>query len=118
MIHFPVLRWGRPYKSLEVEKVVHFATGEPIAEVSQANPGLVARDMRRAERARQVLREIPSRELLARVQKAGSLFSSAELPLGEGTQTPEQFVQQQSATTGLPRAHVSHEHGQAQVRPG
>ena len=102
MIHFPVLRWGEPYKSLEVEKVVHFATGEPVAEVSQANPGLVARDMRQAERARRVLREIPSEELLARIRKAGSLFSSAELPLGEGTQTPEAFVRQQSATTGLP----------------
>ncbi len=102
VIHFPVLRWGEPYKSLEVEKVVHFATGEPVAEVSQANPGLVARDMRQAERARRVLREIPSEELLARIQKAGSLFSSAELPLGEGTQTPEEFVRQQSATTGLP----------------
>ncbi|MXZ34883.1 MAG: aldehyde dehydrogenase, partial [Acidobacteria bacterium] len=56
MIHFPVLRWGEPYKSLEVEKVVHFATGEPVAEVSQANPGLVASDMRHPERARLVVR--------------------------------------------------------------
>lgn len=36
------------------------------------------------------------------IQRAGNLFSSAELPLGEGTQTPEEFVRQQSATTGLP----------------
>ena len=40
MIHFPVLRWGEPYQSLETEKVVHFATGEELAEVSQANGGL------------------------------------------------------------------------------
>ena len=32
MIHFPVLRWGEPYRSLEVDKVVHFDTGEPVAE--------------------------------------------------------------------------------------
>lgn len=102
MIHFPVLRWGEPYKSLSVEKIVHFATGEPIAEVGQANSGLIERDMRYSERARQTLREIPSEELLTMIQRAGDLFSSAELPLGEGTQTAEEFVRQQSATTGLP----------------
>ena len=102
MIHFPILRWGSPYKSLELTRVVHFDTGEPVAEVSQANPGLVARDMRKAERAREVLRNIPIPELVSMVKKAAQLFASAELPLGDGTQTPEEFVRQQSATTGLP----------------
>ena len=102
MIHFPVLRWGSPYKSLELDKVVHFDTGEPVAEVSQTNPGLVSRDMRKASRAREVLREVPAAELLAMVKKAAKLFATAELPLGDGSQTPEEFVRQQSATTGLP----------------
>ena len=102
MIHFPVLRWGRPYKSLEVATVVHFVTGEPVAEVSQANPGLIARDMRKGARAREVLRGVPTAELLGMVKKAAELFSSAELPLGEGSQTVDEFVRQQSATTGLP----------------
>ncbi|MCH7747158.1 MAG: aldehyde dehydrogenase [Acidobacteria bacterium] len=103
MIHFPILRWGRPYTSLEVTKVEHFATGEPVAEVSQANPGIVARDLRKgADRARNVLREIPCVELLAMIKKSAELFSSAELPLGDATQTPAEFVRQQSATTGLP----------------
>ncbi len=103
MIHFPILRWGQPYTSLEVTKVEHFATGEPVAEVSQANPGIVARDLRKgADRARNVLREIPCAALLAMVKKAAEFFSSAELPLGDGTQTPDDFVRQQSATTGLP----------------
>ena len=101
MIHFPILRWGSPYRSLELDQVVHFDTGEPVAEVSQANPGLVARDMRKAARARDVLREVPIPDLVAMVKKAAELFSSAELPLGEGTQTPADFVRQQSATTGL-----------------
>ena len=102
MIHFPVLRWGQPYQSLETERVVHFDTGEPVAEVSQANPGIVARDMRKAARAREVLRDIPVADLLGMVKKGAELFSSAELPLGDGSQTPEEFVRQQSATTGLP----------------
>ncbi|MXY24991.1 MAG: aldehyde dehydrogenase [Acidobacteria bacterium] len=102
MIHFPALRWGEPYRSLEVDKVVHFDTGEPVAEVSQANPGIVARDLRKAERARAALRDVPPDELVAMVKKGAELFSSAELPLGDGTQTPDDFVRQQSATTGLP----------------
>ncbi|MFQ5742453.1 MAG: aldehyde dehydrogenase family protein [Acidobacteriota bacterium] len=102
MTHFPILRWGQPYKSLEVERVVHFASGEPLAEVSQANRGLIERDMQHAQRARDLLRQIPASELVEKVRKASELFMSAELPLGEGSQTPEEFVVQQSATTGLP----------------
>ena len=102
VIHFPLLRWGSPYKSLEVDTVSHFSTGEPVAEVSQTNPGCVARDIRKAARARDVLRELSTSELLGMVKKAAGLFSSADLPLGDSSQTPEEFVRQQSATTGLP----------------
>ncbi len=102
MIHIPVLRWGEPYKSLDVDKVVHFASGEPLAEVGRANAGLVERDMRHAGRAREVLRDIPIADLLKMVKKAADLYTQAELPLGDGTQTPDQFVRMQSATTGLP----------------
>lgn len=102
MIHFPVLRWGEPYKSFDVDQVVHFATGEPLAEVSQANGGLVARDMKKAATARDILRQIPCTQLIEMVKKAADLFTKAELPSGDGTQTPEQFVKCQSATTGLP----------------
>jgi acyl-CoA reductase-like NAD-dependent aldehyde dehydrogenase len=87
---------------MEVDKVVHFNTGEVLAEVSRANAGLVERDMRHARRAREVLRDIPIRDLLQMVKKAADLYTEAELPLGDGTQTPDQFVRMQSATTGLP----------------
>src|SRR5947208_5396103 len=102
MLHIPVSRWGEPYKSLDLDKVVHFASGEVLAEVSRANGGLVERDMRHARRAREVLRDIPIPELLRMVKKAGELYARAELPLGDGTQTPDQFARMQSATTGLP----------------
>src|ERR1700736_2581533 len=102
MLHIPVSRWGEPYKSLDLDKVVHFDSGEVLAEVSRANGGLVERDMRFAKRARDVLREIPIKDLLNMVKKAADLYTKAELPLGNGTQTPEQFVRMQSATTGLP----------------
>lgn len=102
MLHIPVLRWGEPYRSLDVDKIIHFDTGEVLAEVSRANAGLVERDMRHAQRARDVLREIPIAELLKMVKKAADLYTEAELPLGDGAQTPDQFVRMQSATTGLP----------------
>jgi acyl-CoA reductase-like NAD-dependent aldehyde dehydrogenase len=102
MIHIPILRWGEQYKSLESDKVVHFDTGEVLAEVSRANASLVARDMRHAQRARDVLREIPIKEILQRVKKAADLYTDATLPLGDGTQSPDDFVRMQSATTGLP----------------
>src|SRR5947209_12110024 len=102
MIHIPVLRWGEPYKSLEADKVVHFNTGEVLAEVGRANAALVERDMRFAQRARDALRQIPIGDLLQMMKKAGELYAKAELPLGDGTQTPDQFARMQSATTGLP----------------
>ena len=102
MLHLPVLRWGAPYDSLEKDEVVHFSTGEPIATVSRANGGLIQRDMRKAQRARDVLREIPIEDLIARAGKAGELYMNATLPMGDGTQSPDEFARAQSASTGLP----------------
>lgn len=102
MLQIPISRWGEPYDSLDKDKVVHFATGEVLAEVSRANGGLVERDMRFANRARKVLQEIPIKKLLELVKKAGELYATATLPLGDGTQSPAEFARMQSATTGLP----------------
>jgi acyl-CoA reductase-like NAD-dependent aldehyde dehydrogenase len=102
MIKLPVIRWGQPYESLEVSEVTHFATGEPIAKVCQANGGIIKRDMRQAHTARAALRRIPSGELVAMLAKAADLYEKGTLPMGDGTQSPEDFVHQQSASTGLP----------------
>ncbi|MBI3875596.1 MAG: aldehyde dehydrogenase, partial [Verrucomicrobia bacterium] len=61
MVKIPVLRWGQPYESLETDPVIHFNTGETLAQVSRANPGLLAKDMKKSARARGVLRDIPIR---------------------------------------------------------
>ena len=102
MLNLPVLRWGQPYTSIDVDDVVHFATGEPIARVSRANGGLIQRDMRKAQRARDVLRAIPIDELIRIAGRAGELYMGDTLPMGDGSQTPEEFVRAQSASTGLP----------------
>lgn len=102
MLNIPALRWGKPYESLETDTVTHFITGEPIAKVSQANAGLLERDMRFAQRARDVLREIPCDELIERTKKAAELYLNGTLPVGDGQQSPEDFARCQSASTGLP----------------
>jgi len=102
MLKLPVIRWGKPYESLEVAEVNHFATGEPIAKVCQANGGIIRRDIREAQKARDALRRIPSRELIATLGKAADLYEKGTLPLGDGRQSPDDFVHQQSASTGLP----------------
>jgi len=102
VLNIPVIRWGKPYDSLDKEKLVHFMTGEPIATVSQANRGLVERDMRTAHKARQILRSIPFDDLIGRIKKAADLYETATLPVGDGQQSPDDFARHQSSTTGLP----------------
>ena len=102
MVQLPVLRWGQPYTSMDIDQVLHFRTGEPIARVSRANGGLIQRDIKKAQRAREALRAIPVDELISRVGKAGELYMNAELPMGDGTQSPDEFARAQSGTTGIP----------------
>jgi acyl-CoA reductase-like NAD-dependent aldehyde dehydrogenase len=102
MINLPVLRWGQAYTSMDIDEVVHFADGQPIAKVSRANGGMIQRDMRKAARAREVLREMSIDELVRRIGAAGDLYMTATLAMGDGSQTPDEFVRAQSATTGLP----------------
>jgi acyl-CoA reductase-like NAD-dependent aldehyde dehydrogenase len=102
MLNLPVLRWGKPYESLDIDEVTHFATGEPIAKVGRANGGLIARDMRKAQRAREALTAIPMDELIAMVGRAGELYMDGTVEMGDGSQTPEEFARAQSASTGIP----------------
>src|SRR5437016_2520724 len=102
ILNIPILRWGRPYTSPDTEDVVHFITGETLARVSQANTGLLGRDMRLAERARKVLTDIPVANLIAMMKKAADFYRDGTLPMGDGSQSPDDFARQQSASTGLP----------------
>lgn len=102
IVNLPILRWGQSYESLAQAPVIHFITGETLAQISQANPGLLARDLRWAQRARDVLREIPGRELVQRMKHAADLYRDGTLPVGDAEQSPHDFVRLQSASTGLP----------------
>jgi acyl-CoA reductase-like NAD-dependent aldehyde dehydrogenase len=102
MLEIPVIRWGKSHTSQETKDVVHFETGETLARVHQAVGGVVKMDQRQSAKARDVLREFKIEDLVAMCAKAADLYESAELPLGDGTQTPDDFCRMQSATTGLP----------------
>src|SRR5439155_18228846 len=112
MLNIPVLRWGKPYSSLDVDNVIHFVTGETLAKVSQANAGLLAKDIRQAQRACDALLDIPIRDLIGMMKKAGELYKDATLPMGDGVQSPDDFARQQSASTGLPEHMGKSEHGE------
>jgi acyl-CoA reductase-like NAD-dependent aldehyde dehydrogenase len=104
MLHVPILRGGRPYRSLETRPVRDLRTGEAIAELSQANPGLIAKDLSQAGEARRALQAVSVRELLEVCRRAARLFAEADLPVGEGgeTQSPDDYLGQLAATCGLP----------------
>jgi hypothetical protein len=62
-IHIPLLRRGRPYRSLDTVCTPHYRTGEPFVEISQANVGLIRRDLLDQEMARAILAGFTTEEL-------------------------------------------------------
>lgn len=107
LLHIPALRAGKPYKSLTFTDLPDVRTGDPVARLTQVNPGLIARDLRDAEAHRHILAGLSSSRLLEICRQAAELFMSADLPVdpgADGLQSPEAFVRAQSATTGMPQS--------------
>jgi len=102
MLHIPILRKGEPYKSLDVARVAHHQTRELFVEISQANSGLIRRDLRDQKTGREKLAAFSTAELIEICAGAADHFLNDSLPLGDATQTPEDYVRQISATTGMP----------------
>ena len=101
--HLPVLRFGQEYRSLQARALVDHRTGAPLAEVGQANAGLVRRDLKRAAAGQAALRALPTEELLRRCRRAAELFLEAELPLSDGlSQSSAEYRAMLGATGGLP----------------
>lgn len=102
MIHIPILRAGRSYRSLKTIVVPHIKTGKPLVEVSQANRGLIAKDLLDLPLSKQTLSQYPIVDLIAMCLDAARLFTTADLSLDDGTQSPDDYIKQVSGTTGLP----------------
>ena len=102
MLHIPILRHGNPYKSLDIARAPHHQTRETFVEVSQANAGLIRRDLSHQEIGRASLSKFSTRELVDICLRAAEHFTNDSLPIGDTEQTSEDYVKQVSATTGLP----------------
>jgi acyl-CoA reductase-like NAD-dependent aldehyde dehydrogenase len=103
MLHIPILRHGKPYESIDKVEIVHHATGEPVARVSQANAGLISRDVNRMDY--DVLEQFKVRELVDMSRKAAEIFIGGTVPVGDQAQTFEDYVRQLSSTTGMPHSY-------------
>lgn len=106
MLHIPILRKGQPYKSIDVARVPHFKTRETFVEVSQANAGLIRRDLLDLDATRALLTAFTTEQLIAMCKQAADYFMNDTLPVGDEAQTPDDYVQQLSATTGMPHVLV------------
>ncbi len=106
MVHLPLIRRGVSYRSLDVARIAHHATREPVAEISQANVGLIRRDLLAQRAMRASLLEIPVARLMEMTRQAAQHFLHDTLPLGDTTQSPGDYIVQLSSTTGMPHAMV------------
>src|SRR5262245_43093649 len=102
MLSIPILRYGQLYTSLDVAVARHYRTREPFVCISQANAGLIRRDLRDQKAAREKLAAIATDELLEICPSAADHFLNGTLPLGDETQSPDEYVLNVSATTGMP----------------
>ncbi len=106
--HIPVIRRGRNYESLDTIEVKNHRTGETLAIVSTVNAGIVRKDMQRIGESRAALKKFTVAQLIEISAKAGELFLNGTLPLGDKghTQSPQQYMETLSATSGLPHVMV------------
>lgn len=106
-IHIPILRLGRPYRSLDT---INFPLpGGRGLSVSVANAGLIRRDLQNISRAVESLQAIPCDTLAGYCEKAAGLFLHEKLPWGDtngggALQTPDDYVGALSQLTGLPHS--------------
>lgn len=104
MVRIPILRKGRPYTSVEEVELRDARTGEPVALLSQANAGLIGRDLLDSDPSRSPLKPLRSEDLVRMTKEAAKRFLESTLPVGDAEQTFDDYVLQLSRTTGLPLA--------------
>jgi Aldehyde dehydrogenase family len=106
VLHIPILRKGAPYKSIDLQRIPHYQTRETFVELSMANAGLIRRDLLDQESPRAALAKFTTAELLAMCKQAAEYYLNDTLPVGDEAQSPEDYVRQLSATTGMPHVLV------------
>ena len=99
-MQIPILRLGETYESADlVELNENLVT-------HTANPGLIRRDLLRIAESKAALDAMPAETLADYCEAAAELFMNAELPCGDSTQGPDDYVESLSALTRLPHTLV------------
>ena len=106
--HLPALRRGQAYESLDTLEVKDFRTGEVKAVVSQVNAGIVRKDLARVAEGQAALKKFSVAQLIEVCAKTGEQFLNGSLPLGDKghVQSPQQYIETLSSTSGLPHVMV------------
>lgn len=106
--HLPALRRGRPYESLDKSQLVDHRTGNALVSISQVNAGIVRKDMARIAESRAALKRFTVAQMLEVCARAGEQFLTSTLPLGDKghTQSPQEYLETLSRTSGLPHNMV------------
>lgn len=102
--HLPALRLGKSYASLDLADVCDCRTGAPLARISQVNAGIIRKDLAHIGKARVALKELSCDTLAGICSRAADLFLNGTLLLGDQghTQSPRDYIETLSATSGLP----------------
>jgi hypothetical protein len=102
MVRLDVLRQGEAYQSMETLSVLDVRTGDVRAEMGFANAGLIRRDARKCSVARAALMTLQTETLIRCCEQAAVLFGEATLEVGGEPQTPRDYLEAVSSTTGIP----------------
>src|SRR6185436_20891061 len=94
MIKIPILRKGQPYTSLDVAHVAHHRTREPFVEISQANAGLIRRDLLDQKDSHAELSKLTTKTVVDICERAADHFLNDPLPLDRMLQTVNDYVVQ------------------------
>lgn len=103
-MNIPILRLGSEYTSFDLVEL-DLGGGETLT-THTANPGLIRRDLLQIHKAKGALDAIPAETLATYCEQAAELFIHADLPCGDSTQSPTQYVESLSALTRLPHTLV------------
>lgn len=106
--HLPALRRGKPYESLDKSPLLDHRTGNPLVSISQVNAGIIRKDMARIAESRAALKRFSVAQMLELCTRAADQFLNATLPLGDKghTQSPQEYLEILSRTSGLPHNMV------------
>lgn len=103
MYRLPALRFGKPYDSLNQHAITDLGSGDTLGTLSQVIESMIVTDCANGslQRALACLQAIPVRRRIEMSVLAAELFEKETLDGGGAPQTPSQYIDVLSRTSGL-----------------